>query len=116
MRITIDTDELGKLKTDLAEGASADAAIDAGSAPIEHIRRMSRVLAAPEHNDVALQTAPLDSYETPLNPLRAGSAATRQRSRAVDDSMVPTESGHAAQEKVPTAAPVAKPGKSRAKS
>jgi len=140
MRITIDSEEAGQLKTSLTAGAAADAAVDAGPAPIDHIRRLSKVLAASEEEasegvDVASSTGPHDPHEkTPLNPLRAGAAAARRKVRSLaegaegaDAPAVTTTDGgraaHLARDKSPAAAPdaaapaapAAKRGKPRAK-
>lgn len=87
MRITIDTDDKGKVNIDtgdkgsdkpgLFEGTTDIPVIDAGAAPLQEIEQLrkgsltaevSSVYASPEDRDAQL----------PLNPLRAGAAAAYQ--------------------------------------
>ncbi len=100
MRITIDTDDPAGAKALAVQTASAlDPPLDAGAAPIEHIRRMSSVAAAPaEGADFTAQRPSIEqdslvdggrsahsastraveggkARDLPLNPLRAGAAA-----------------------------------------
>ena len=100
MRITIDTDDLVKNQLGLADGATDIVVIDAGPAPIEHIKRMSSVFAAadgggmsPAHLQHDLNT---QAAQVPLNPLRAGAAASQKAPAAQDSAVATTDGGRAA--------------------
>jgi hypothetical protein len=89
MRITIDTDDKGKvsIETDykgndrpgLFESTTDIPVIDAGSAPIEQVERFSNLITATEGDSVSPMLSPEDRLaQLPLNPLRAGAAAAYQ--------------------------------------
>lgn len=102
MRITIDTDDKGNVKLGSFDGAADIPVIDAGPAPVEHIQRMSSVFAAADGGGmslpISLPSAPDPHAKTPLNPLRAGSAAARREVPATETqaAMPTTDGGRAA--------------------
>ncbi len=89
MRITIDSDDKGKVKIDTGERVDVVPGvfepttdvqvIDAGPAPIQEIERMQRVATAGEVSGLSATAAAASPQERekdqPLNPLRAGAAA-----------------------------------------
>lgn len=89
MRITIDSDDKGKVKintgdrVDLVPGVFEPTTdvqvIDAGPAPIQEIERMQKLAAAGEVSGLSATPAAASPEERekdqPLNPLRAGAAA-----------------------------------------
>ena len=124
MRITIDTDDPAGARTPPAQVASdLHPALDAGAAPIEHIRRMSSVAGAQAHGaDFSAQAPSIEhdsavdggrsshpaasrsgdgdkAQDLPLNPLRAGAAlALAQRSALApkhESSVAATDAGSA---------------------
>lgn len=90
MRITIDTDDKGKVNIDtddrvnakpgLFESTTDIPVIDAGPAPIEQIERLSNVITANMESVSTTLSHPHPDPEAqlPLNPLRAGAAAAYQ--------------------------------------
>ena len=89
MRITIDTDDKGKVnihtgdkgidKPGLFESTTDIPVIDAGSAPIQELERLHKVSTAAEGDSVSTMQSPQDrEAQLPLNPLRAGAAAAYQ--------------------------------------
>jgi hypothetical protein len=101
MRITIDTDDKGKVNIDtgdtgnekpgLFESTIDIPVIDAGPAPVQEIEQRARkVDTATEVSSVSESQSPQDrEAQLPLNPLRAGAAAAYQdpanlRKRAPD--------------------------------
>jgi hypothetical protein len=90
MRITIDTDDKGKVNIDtgdkgndrpqLFESTTDIPVIDAGPAPIQEIERVRKSNTAVEVPGVPATLSPEDrETQLPLNPLRAGAAAAYQR-------------------------------------
>ena len=86
MRITIDTDDKGKVNIDtgdkgnetlgLAESTTDMLVIDAGPAPIQEIERQHKMTAQPQGESVSASASPQErEAQLPLNPLRAGAAA-----------------------------------------
>ena len=119
MRITIDTDDKGNVNIDtgdkgnnkpgLFESTADIPVIDAGSAPIEYLGRLSTT--ASEADSVSGTPSAQDpEAQLPLNPLRAGAtaayqSAAYQRTTAVayqgtpadhDPSIAATDGGRAA--------------------
>jgi hypothetical protein len=100
MRITIDSDDKGKLniqssdkginKPGSFESTSDIPVIDAGSAPVQELQRTHKVSTAAEGESAAMAQSPQErEAQLPLNPLRAGAAAAYQnpanvRSQAAD--------------------------------
>lgn len=128
MRITIDIDGKGNgAKLVSAEDAADIPVIDAGPAPIEHVKRLSSMMAAADGGGMSLPLATDIDAKQPLNPLRAGAAAARQTGYvdaepSVATSVPTTDGGRAAHltnnTLPPATAPVAPPAKaakSRAK-
>jgi hypothetical protein len=101
-KVHIDTGEAGQLKSDttpdvkpgLFESTTGVPVIDAGPAPVQEIERTQGVIASAEAGRSLSATAPAASPEEreaqlPLNPLRAGAAAAYRdpanlRKRAAD--------------------------------
>ena len=97
MRITIDTDDKGKVNIDtgdkdndnagLLESTTDIRVIDAGPAPIQEIERAHKLSTAAEISSAS--ESPDREAQLPLNPLRAGAAAAYKdpanlRKRAAD--------------------------------
>jgi hypothetical protein len=95
MRITIDTDDKGKVNIDTGEKidtgnkgsdkpglfqSTADIpVIDAGPAPVQEIERLQKGIPASEVSRLSASATSEDrEAELPLNPLRAGAAAAYQ--------------------------------------
>jgi hypothetical protein len=89
MRITIDTDDKGNVNIDtgdkgnnkpgLFESTTDIPVIDAGSAPIEYLERLSNVTTGTEGDSLSLTPSAQDpKAQLPLNPLRAGATAAYQ--------------------------------------
>jgi hypothetical protein len=110
MRITIDTDDKGKVKIDTGEkidelpglfGSATDVSvIDAGPAPIQEIERMQKAAAASETGltaNVAAAPPEQREKELPLNPLRAGAAAAYQDPANLKKKAAASEATFAAQ-------------------
>jgi len=86
MRITIDTEQLAATAAQAHASSGSVETVDAGPAPIEHIRRTIAGLPAPASasasvvattavSSEAVSAGPPNVGEQPLNPLRAGHAA-----------------------------------------
>jgi hypothetical protein len=89
MRITIDTDDKGKVNIDTGDKGSDKPGLfqstsdipvtDAGPAPLHEIERLRKVNTAAEVSSVSASASPDDrEAQLPLNPLRAGAAAAYQ--------------------------------------
>ena len=92
MRITIDTDDKGKVNIDTGDTgdkgnekpglfqSTADVpVIDAGPAPVQELQRLQKVSTAGEGAGLAASASAQDrEAQLPLNPLRAGAAAAYQ--------------------------------------
>ena len=89
MRITIDTDDKGKVNIDTGDKSSDKPGlfqstmdipvIDAGPAPIQEIERRQKGTSAAQVSSVSANASPEDrETQLPLNPLRAGAAAAYQ--------------------------------------
>jgi len=90
MRITIDTDDKGKVNIDtggdkdndkagLLESTTDIRVIDAGPAPIQEIERAHKLSTAAEISSASESPSRQDrEAQLPLNPLRAGAAAAYQ--------------------------------------
>lgn len=83
MRITIDTDDKGRVNIDTGEqGGSVEGAtdillVDAGPAPIQDIERQRKLTTPSDVGSVSASASPQDrEAQLPLNPLRAGAAAS----------------------------------------
>lgn len=93
MRIVIDTNQPDEGQgpsqiavTQMAETQSAGAALDGGPAPVALMRQFGRIPEATAETTEAPaaggETAPGESGETPLNPLRHGAAAAMERQQS----------------------------------
>ena len=87
MRITIDTDDKGKVNIDTGDKGSDKPGlfqstidipvIDAGPAPIQEIERQQKGTSAAQVSSVSASPEDRET-QLPLNPLRAGAAAAYQ--------------------------------------
>lgn len=110
MRITIDTDDKGKVNIDtgdkgtdkpgLFESASDIPVTDAGGAPIQEIERLRSSMMATEVGGVSASPSFQErEAQLPLNPLRAGAAAAYQHpENLIRKAGAPPEQSFAAQD------------------
>ncbi len=120
MRITIDTDDKGKVSVDTGTGtdtginagekpgmfeSTADVpVIDAGPAPLQEIERLQKGIPATEVSSISARASAEDrEAQLPLNPLRAGAAAAYRdpanlRKRAAESEGAPVAQATAAAE------------------
>jgi hypothetical protein len=121
MRITINTDDKGKLSIDTGdtgdvrpgvfEGTTDVPVIDAGPAPIQEIERMQSVTAVGEVSGLSAAAATALSpeereKELPLNPLRAGAAAAYRDPANLRNKAAGLEATFAAQPQQPSLAAI----------
>ena len=109
MRITIDTDDKGKVNIDtgdkgddkpgLFESTSDIPVTDAGGAPIQEIERLSSMMATEGGTLSASPSFQEREAQLPLNPLRAGAAAAYQHpENLIRKAGAPSEQSYAAQD------------------
>lgn len=120
MRITINTDDKGKLSIDTGdtgdvrpgvfEGTTDVPVIDAGPAPVQEIERMQSVTAVGEVKGLsatAVTASPEErGKDLPLNPLRAGAAAAYRDPANLRNKAAGLAATFAAQQQQPSLAAI----------